>query len=233
MSQINYAVSLHSRETVLLKDVSRCCCPGDCSLESGLHQACISHFSLGLCISVGSSYGQRPQIKCKEVKQQAQSMDVMCWKWHLDYKEYHNVNHLNIELNIDAGNFCQADLRAWVCESHLRQERQQVAFSDGWIIEVAVFKIFYCFIFFLSLFAALGPKIWSEVHWIKNKTRYIPQVILRALKKILLIMKFLFFELFSVLFRHNETGFTLEAGGGPLGTQSYLYSWIRVLQSFW
>lgn len=104
MSQINYAVSIHSRETATLKDVSRCCCPGDCLLESGLHPACIPHFSLGLCISVDSLHGQRPQIKCKEMKQQAWSMNVMCWKWHVVYKEYHSVDHLNIELNTDAWN---------------------------------------------------------------------------------------------------------------------------------
>lgn len=54
MSQINYAVSLHSGETATVKDVSRCCCPGDCSFESGLHQVCFSLLlsCLHLCIQL-------------------------------------------------------------------------------------------------------------------------------------------------------------------------------------
>lgn len=60
-------------------------------------------------------------------------------------------------------------------------------------------ETFFTHLFFF-LFAALGPKIWSELQWIKNKSCYFSQVILRALKKILLIMKFLFLNFFFNIF---------------------------------
>lgn len=84
---------------------------------------CIPDFSLGLCISADSSWGQRPQITCKEIKQQAWSMNVMCWEWHMVYKEYHSVAHLKIELKRDARNFCQADCGPeFVCPIWVRRD---------------------------------------------------------------------------------------------------------------
>jgi len=77
MSQINYAVSLHSRETATVKDVSRCCCPGDCSFESPLQQVCIPCFSLDVFIYVYKSDGQRLQIKWNQIKQYTYSIYVM------------------------------------------------------------------------------------------------------------------------------------------------------------